>query len=264
MKNVFFPNNSKDEYYCRFIYNDKNRYKLLVNALKTLGNFENKIELFCEDNILSDEVYVLDKNGYKFSFDATGIGLNLKEKYQLKKQLGNQYFTFDFLDKYNICLINEGYKIKNGYDLTIFECRPYQKCYSIKKENISFYILLPSNVYIHIKSLINKIEENKNMNFFDLYNIIKEFIDFKNIAFIIGINKNKEEVGKISIRNGELDSFYLNDKKEDEQINLKLNNGILEEKAIKTSEISVYSVDADLQRRVISARNFIDSFKPKR
>lgn len=265
MKNIFYSN--KDTFLnhaANYLYVNKYRYERIVNALKQLGNFDNKIELFCEDEV-NENVFVLDNDGYKFSFNV--YAFDEKEKYQVKKQIDNFYTIFNFhklnkFSKIQIRKINYGYELKNGYNLEVHTNQSHPKRYELKKNNVCYYFSLPSSVITCNKKLIKEFEKNNDMSFIDFYNIIKMNFDIKKADFIIiGLTKDEKEIGKISFKEGNIISFSLNETKGNESLNLHFINDNIDEKIIKTTEIPVEEADETLKLTLEKAKAIINENK---
>ncbi len=217
MKNIFYSDKEIINHYCKYIINDKYKYLSIVGALKLLGDFDNKIELFCEDEE-KEEVYVVDKNGIKFSFILWSF--NDKKRNQIKKYMGNSFTTyscykFNKLSRTRLYKNNEGYELENGYTICINKNETHPKRYTLEKSNLSYWFSTPASVKVNENLLINEIAKKDKISFYEFFCILKENFDVSSAEFVnLGVTKYNQKVGRIYISEGKIIAFDINEEKD--------------------------------------------------
>lgn len=249
MKNRFYTSNDD---YTSITYKNDFRIKMLTKALRKLGEFPRKIEIFTVDapDFYNEVFYTIDKNNQTFFFTSNYYE-NLKDKYKgidysfviAKKEEQNHYSIWSFVDTNNIKT-----KLRKKEDIYVTQqgliqvtdySNKTQYCYYKKNDNdnIEYNLVLSKPGVLtdeELKRFVNYDSENLTEYLANLINIKDDIKSFN-----LYETKNGNDVGKIIFNNNKIIELDFFEKHENEIYHIKLEDDKLTTKTQRIEEISV-------------------------
>ena len=210
----------------RMLLIDKRCYASLAKALKTLGNFNSKIEVNYDDKNEVNYVVDNDDNYYFFvSYFACASKYNYRDKYLLaKKENDNKYNVYDF---FSDCSHVKNIYVLDGNTLSFSKHKHINDGYNFVYENEDFickmFLWSKDEKELDINDfVVNLLDEKPTtlMQIVEMFNQSFNINDFNKVNF--NVEKDDVMVSYVDFKDGKLEKLNIVEDVDDEEIHMIL------------------------------------------